>query len=68
MFVPSDAAFVAAGGARNVNLTNHIIPNFLGVTPNLKDGLELTTQAGTTVKVSVKGGEIFLGSARILAK
>jgi uncharacterized surface protein with fasciclin (FAS1) repeats len=67
VFVPSDAAFSAAGGAGNVNLANHIIPNFLGVTPNLKDGLELTTQAGTTVTVSVKGGEIFLGSARILA-
>jgi len=67
VFVPSDAAFAAAGGAGNVNLANHIIPNFLGVTPNLKDGLELTTQAGTTVTVSVKGGEIFLGSARILA-
>lgn len=67
MFVPSDAAFAAAGGAANVNLAYHIIPNFLGVTPNLKDGLVLTTQARTTLTVRVKGGEIFLGDAKIMA-
>lgn len=65
--MPSDEAFAAAGGSASVNLAYHIVPNFLGVTPNLIDGLVLTTQAGTTLKVSVKGGEIYLGTAKILA-
>ncbi|KAH8586233.1 FAS1 domain-containing protein [Bisporella sp. PMI_857] len=67
VFVPSDAAFAAAGGSANVNLASHIVPNFLGVTPNLKDGVVLTTQAGTKLTVRVRGEEIFLGEARIQA-
>jgi len=68
VFVPSNAAFAAAAAAGvSFNLANHIVPNFLGVTPNLKDGTVLTTLAGTTVTVHVKAGEILLGGARILA-
>ncbi|KAE8449595.1 hypothetical protein EG329_007925 [Mollisiaceae sp. DMI_Dod_QoI] len=67
VFVPSDEAFAAAGGGLKVNLAYHIVPNFLGLTPNLKDGVVLTTQAGTTLTVRVRGGDIFLGQAQILA-
>lgn len=67
VFVPSDKAVAAAGGASNINLAYHIVPNFLGLTPNLKDGVVLTTQAGTKLTIRVRGGVIYLGQARILA-
>jgi uncharacterized surface protein with fasciclin (FAS1) repeats len=67
VFVPSDEAVAAAGGASNINLAYHIVPNFLGLTPNLKDGVVLTTQAGTQLTVRVRGGVIYLGQAQILA-
>ena len=67
ILVPSNEAFDAvSGNLSDVNLADHIIPNFLGVTPNLKDGLILTTQAGTQIKVTVKGGEIFFNRAKII--
>lgn len=67
VFVPSNEAIAAAGGSASFNLATHIIPNFLGLTPNLKNGLVLRTQAGTTLTVRVVKGEIFLGTARIQA-
>lgn len=66
VFAPSEAAIAAAGGPANVNLEDHIVPNFLGVTPNLKDGLVLTSQSGTRLTVHVRGGEIFIDNAKIV--
>lgn len=67
VFAPSEAAFAKAGGAANVNIANHIVTNFTGLTPRLKDGLVLTTQAGTKLTVHVRGGDIYIGNAKISA-
>lgn len=66
LFAPSEAAIVAAGGPANINLENHIVPNFLGVTPNLKDGLVLTTLSGSKLTVHVRGAEIYVDNAKIV--
>ena len=48
-------------------LSNHIVPNFLGYLPLLTDGLVLTTQAGTTLTVSIKNGQIYINNALIVS-
>ena len=70
--IPTNSAFTVA----NVSSTNpttpslmdaHIIPNFVGYLPALTDGLKLITQAGTTITVTVKGNDIYLNNAKIIA-
>ena len=72
VFSTTNEAFQA--GTRNVTgssqlsgiLSNHIIPNFQGYLPSLANGLVLTTQAGTTVTVSIRNGDYYLNNARIV--
>lgn len=45
----------------------HIIPNFAGYLPYLTDGLQLLTQAGTTVTVRIVGRNFYINNARIIA-
>ncbi|OCK89897.1 uncharacterized protein K441DRAFT_734353 [Cenococcum geophilum 1.58] len=54
VFVPSNAAYAAAGLSPNISsltetLSNHIITGFLGYLPSLNDGAILTTHSGMTV-------------------
>ena len=72
VFSTTNEAFQA--GTRNATssnqlsglLSNHIIPNFQGYLPLLTNGLVLTTQAGTTVTVSIRNGNYYLNNARIV--
>ena len=68
-FVPTDAAFTKS----NVStpspavLSDHIIPNFAGYVPDLVDGATYTLKSGLTVKVTFKGGDIYVNNAKIVA-
>ncbi|EED23921.1 conserved hypothetical protein [Talaromyces stipitatus ATCC 10500] len=47
-------------------LSNHVIPNFLGYTPNLANGTILTTQSGNNLTVKIIDGEWFINNAKII--
>jgi uncharacterized surface protein with fasciclin (FAS1) repeats len=63
--------------AANLNITDvtmstlqsfvkgHVVHGFVGFLPLLKDGLVLTTLAGTQLKVTVKGGDVFINDTQI---
>ncbi|KAF7513217.1 hypothetical protein GJ744_010613 [Endocarpon pusillum] len=47
-------------------LSNHVVPGFLGYLPELRDGQNLTTVGGTTLTVSIRGGDYYINEARIV--
>lgn len=49
-------------------LSNHIVPGFKGYLPLLTDGQNLTTLGGTTLTVTVRGGEYFINEAKIVKR
>jgi uncharacterized surface protein with fasciclin (FAS1) repeats len=72
IFTPSDAAFAAAGTSTNVTtselqklLLNHIVPDFAGYLPLLKDGATYTTLAGTKLTISIRNGQYFVNGVKI---
>jgi uncharacterized surface protein with fasciclin (FAS1) repeats len=72
VFVPSNAAIAAAGissltPSEAINYANaHIIPNFVGYLPLLKDGATYPTLGGGVVTISVKNGAYFVNGAEIV--
>jgi uncharacterized surface protein with fasciclin (FAS1) repeats len=67
VFIPSNAAFASLNSSTIPNLPYHIVPNFAGYLPLLKNGALLTTQAGTNVTVSVRGNDFYINDARIIS-
>ena len=71
-FIPSNAAFASANedspsaGTASL-LEGHVIPNFVGYLPNLVNGSTLTTEAGSTVTVTIQGDNYFINEAMIIA-
>jgi uncharacterized surface protein with fasciclin (FAS1) repeats len=71
-FIPSNAAFSAQNTTRNYTssaslLSGHVIPNFVGYLPSLKNGSTYTTQAGTNVTIAVRGNDYYINNAKIIA-
>lgn len=70
-FVPSNAAFAAASASKagpgTANfLKGHVVADFVGYLPALKDGDCLTTQNGKTITISIdKDGNYFVEGAKI---
>lgn len=72
IFTPSDEAFAAAGSSNNATsselrnlLLNHIVPDFKGYLPKLKDGATYTTMAGSEITITVRNNAYFVNGARI---
>ncbi|KAJ4294117.1 hypothetical protein N0V90_007807 [Kalmusia sp. IMI 367209] len=72
IFTPSDEAFAAAGSNTNTTtpelqnlLLNHIVPDFKGYLPELKDGANYTTMAGSKLTITVRNNAYFVNGARI---
>lgn len=70
-FVPTNAAFsspnaTSAYSSSSSLLSGHIIPNFLGYLPVLKDGATYKTQAGSILTVSIKGGVYYINNAKVV--
>jgi uncharacterized surface protein with fasciclin (FAS1) repeats len=71
-FIPSNEAFANANDASPSAataslLTGHVIPNFAGYLPNLVNGSILTTQAGSTVTVTIQGDNYYINDAMIVS-
>jgi uncharacterized surface protein with fasciclin (FAS1) repeats len=71
-FIPSDEAFALANdaspsAATAALLMGHVVPNFAGYLPNLVDGSTLTTQAGSSVTVTIKGDNYYINDALIVS-
>ena len=71
-FVPSNAAFAKPNAkdsyaSSSSLLSGHIIPDFAGYLPELKNGTTFKTQSGTSVTVIVKGGDYYINNAKIIA-
>ena len=45
----------------------HIVPNFIGYSPLLTNGLSLTTMQGNNVTITVQDGDTYVNSAKIIA-
>lgn len=72
IFTPSDEAFAAAGSSTNTTtpelqnlLLNHIIPDFKGYLPKLKDGAKYTTMAGSEITITVRNNAYFVNGVQI---
>lgn len=48
------------------SLSGYIVPKFRGYLPVLKDGDRLTTLAGTTLTVRIRGGRWFINGVRVI--
>jgi uncharacterized surface protein with fasciclin (FAS1) repeats len=44
----------------------HVIPNFIGHSSDLHDGMVLQTVQGSNLRITVQGNETFVNQARIL--
>ncbi|KAM3075295.1 hypothetical protein ACMFMG_007263 [Clarireedia jacksonii] len=72
VFIPSNSAFSKPNSTSSYStssslLSGHVIPNFLGYLPALSNGATYTTQAGTNVTVTIKGGDYYVNNAKIIA-
>lgn len=47
-------------------LTYHVVNGTVGYSSGLKDGMEVKTVEGGSVKISVVGGTVFVNSARVI--
>lgn len=71
-FVPSNAAFVAAGNYTQTSarlasqLSNHIVTNQVLYLPRLVHGACYRTKAGNDITVTVKSGRYFINDAEIV--
>ncbi|OCL04242.1 FAS1 domain-containing protein [Glonium stellatum] len=73
VFVPFNEAY-NAGISPNAStsslftaLSNHIVPNYLGLSPWLTNGTVLVTEAKTTLTVTIREGKYFINDAMIVA-
>jgi uncharacterized surface protein with fasciclin (FAS1) repeats len=71
-FIPTNAAFAEPNSTSSYDTTaslllSHIIPDFIGYLPSLTNGATFTTQGGTNITVSVKGGNFYINNAKIIA-
>jgi hypothetical protein len=72
VFIPSNSAFSKPNSTSTYSsssnlLSGHVIPNFLGYLPALTNGATYTTQAGTNVTITIKGGDYYVNNAKIIA-
>jgi uncharacterized surface protein with fasciclin (FAS1) repeats len=72
VFIPSNSAFSKPNSTSSYSsssnlLSGHVIPNFLGYLPALTNGATYTTQAGTNVTITIKGGDYYVNNAKIIA-
>jgi len=71
IFTPSEEAFAAAGSITNSTselrtlLLNHVIPDFKGYLPRLKDGAKYTTLGGSEITITIRGNAFFVNGAQI---
>ncbi|PGH26539.1 hypothetical protein AJ80_01853 [Polytolypa hystricis UAMH7299] len=67
IFVPSNEAFAKFNGSINPSLlSNHIIPDFGGYLPELKDGATHTTADGKTLTITIKDRSFYINNAKII--
>jgi uncharacterized surface protein with fasciclin (FAS1) repeats len=72
-FIPSNAAFALSNNSLSGYpsfaslISGHVIPNFLGYLPSLKNCTTYTTQAGSIITVTIQGGNFYLNNAKIVA-
>ena len=71
-FIPSNEAFTDANdsspsAATADLLTGHVIPDFAGYLPSLVNGSTLTTQAGSSVTVTIQGDNYYINDAMIVS-
>jgi uncharacterized surface protein with fasciclin (FAS1) repeats len=45
----------------------HIVPNFIGYSPLLQNGMSLKTQQGTNVTITVQDGDTYVNAAKVIA-
>lgn len=45
----------------------HIVPDFLGYSTNLKNGMVLKTAQGSNVKITIQGNNTYVNGARIIS-
>jgi len=72
VFIPSNGAFSKPNSTTSYSsssslLSGHVIPNFLGYLPALTNGATYTTQAGTNVTITIRGGDYYVNNAKIIA-
>lgn len=68
MFLPSNEAFAAAANGTTSTsklISNHVVSGFVGYLPTLTDGLNLTTEAGDILTVSILDDIWYINNAKI---
>jgi len=70
IFTPNNAAFAAANissSALPSVLGGHVIPNFVGYLPLLRNGSSFTTLSGDVITITIKNGTFFVNDAQIVS-
>ncbi|PHH89332.1 hypothetical protein CDD83_6278 [Cordyceps sp. RAO-2017] len=71
IFLPSNTALASvqagnmSGSAAAQLASSHIVPNFVGYLPRLRDGANMRSQTGQVLKVRVVGGKYYINDAAI---
>ncbi|KAE8441548.1 hypothetical protein EG329_004856 [Mollisiaceae sp. DMI_Dod_QoI] len=75
-FLPNTASALAAFTSFAANASQselgdsfnyHVIPNFLGYSSDLKNGMVLKTAQGSKVTITIRGNETFVNQAKIIS-
>src|SRR5467141_3903335 len=68
-FLPNNAAWISQGNttASSTTINNHAVQGVVSYLPSFQDGQVLTTASGMTLTVSVKGGQVYINDALIVA-
>jgi uncharacterized surface protein with fasciclin (FAS1) repeats len=74
IFTPSNEAIAAVSSGNNTSpaalqtlLNNHVIPDFTGYLPALKDGATYKTLAGFDITITIKNDAYFVNGAKIIS-
>ncbi len=75
-FVPNSVAALASATqlAQNSSAAEleavfqyHLVPNFVGYSTLLKNGMSLKTAQGSNLTVTIQDGEVYINSAQVIA-
>ncbi|TVY78341.1 Fasciclin-like arabinogalactan protein [Lachnellula suecica] len=75
-FIPNSAAALAnatalASNASSADLQSifqyHVVPDFVGYSSLLKDGLSLTTAQGSNITITRQNGDLYVNAAKVIA-
>lgn len=75
-FIPNSAGALAKATKLDENSSSaelqamfqyHVVPNFIGYSPLLKNGMVLKTEQGSNVTITTQDGDVYINAAKVIA-